>query len=115
MLDDEDGIRHLFERACLKRGHSFTGAATLQEALTALAGQQFDVLLIDMQLVGMNGTQALQKIREEKINTPAIVLTGAVRPEYREALKHLGVIKTVEKSFDNLPLLKYIEELISGS
>ncbi|PKN72431.1 MAG: hypothetical protein CVU50_07630 [Candidatus Cloacimonetes bacterium HGW-Cloacimonetes-3] len=114
MLDDEEGIRKLFERSCLKRGHNFTGVELLSDALLALAEKQFDVMMIDMHLVGMNGVQALKSIREAGINTPAIVFTGAIRAEDSEALKPLGVIKTVEKSFDNEPILIYIEGLLSG-
>jgi CheY-like chemotaxis protein len=86
----------------------------LSDALLALAEKQFDVMMIDMHLVGMNGVQALKSIREAGINTPAIVFTGAIRAEDSEALKPLGVIKTVEKSFDNEPILIYIEGLLSG-
>ncbi len=114
MLDDEEGIRRLFERSCIKRGHSFKGVGLLPDALKVLAEKQFDVMLIDMHLVGMDGVHALKIIREAGISTPAIFFTGAIHIEDREALKPLGVIKTVEKSFDNEPVLKYIEGLISG-
>lgn len=115
MLDDEDGIRRLFERSCKKREHNFSGAATLQEALEMLSKESYDILLVDMHLLGMDGVYALTKIREAGINTPAIIFSGAIRSDDRDALRHLGVIKTVEKSFDNTPVLVFIEDYLSGS
>lgn len=115
MLDDEDGIRRLFERSCKKREHNFVGAATLQEALEILPKQPCDILLVDMHLLGMDGVYALTKIREAGIETPAIIFSGAVRSGDRELMSHLGVIKTVEKSFDNTPVLLFIEDYLTGS
>lgn len=114
MLDDEDGIRTLFERACKKRGHIFCGFSTLDEALASLSNAVYDVLLVDMNLIGMDGEHALRKIRESGVNTPAIILSGAIHPEMKEKLQSLGVVDTVEKSFDNQPLLQFIEGMIGG-
>ncbi|MDD2227890.1 MAG: PAS domain S-box protein, partial [Candidatus Cloacimonetes bacterium] len=114
MLDDEDGIRTLFERACTKRGHNFTGAAILSEALTAMSQTPFDILLVDMHLIGMDGFYALTKIRGAGITTPAIIFSGAVSQEDSAAMKALGVIKAIEKSFDNTPVLVFIEEFVSN-
>ena len=114
MLDDEDGIRTLFERSCKKRGHTFCGFATLDEALAALEANSFDILLIDMNLVGMDGEHALRTIREKGVDTPAIILSGAIDPDIKSKLHTLGVIDTIEKSFDNMPLLQFIESLIAN-
>jgi PAS domain S-box-containing protein len=114
MLDDEEGIRSLFERACGKRGHSFTGVALLSEALEALSQNQYDVLLVDMHLIGMDGINALTKIREAGISTPAIIFSGSVNLDESETVKSLGVIKAIEKSFDFLPVLQFIEDFVAN-
>ncbi|MDD4309157.1 MAG: PAS domain S-box protein [Candidatus Cloacimonetes bacterium] len=114
MLDDEESLRTLMQRVCTRRGHRLTGAGTLEEAMQALAKQQFDVMLIDMHLFCMDGVQALEQIRAAGITTPAIVFSGSVSQQEKEALKPLGVLKIMEKNFNNLPLLQLIEGLKSG-
>ena len=114
MLDDEDSLRTLMQRVCTRRGHSFTGAANLEDALLALSQKKFDVLLVDMHLFCMDGVHALEQIRKAGITTPAIVFSGAINPEEREALKPLGVVKIVEKAISNLPLLQLIDDILAG-
>ncbi|MDP2174056.1 MAG: response regulator, partial [Candidatus Cloacimonadaceae bacterium] len=114
MLDDDENIRELVKRSCAKRGHSFVGAGNLEEALTSLSTQEFDILLVDLQLIGMSGIKALQKIREAGFTTPAIILSGSPGQIDDNFLIPLGVTKTIEKSADNLPLVLCIEELLAG-
>ncbi|MDY0152423.1 MAG: PAS domain S-box protein [Candidatus Cloacimonas sp.] len=109
MLDDEESIRILLQRACQKKGHHLTGCGTLEEALQVLSAKTFDMLLLDMHLSGINGIQALKKIRDGGFKIPVIVLTGAINPADADALACMGAIKTLEKSFDNQPLLNFIE------
>jgi PAS domain S-box-containing protein len=114
MLDDEESIRVLLQRACVKKGHIFTGVGTLDEALPLLAQQAFDVLLLDMHLFGMDGIHALKKVRAEGHEIPVVILTGAINSSDTDVLNSLGVIKTMEKSFDNQPLLTFLEEYLAS-
>ncbi len=112
MLDDDDSIRMLFQRSCKKRGHNFTGAATPEEALVILAGNTFDILLVDRNLIGLSGIEALQQIRAAGFTTPAMIFTGADTGEDEHTYKALGVLKVMEKSFDNLPVFQFIENYL---
>lgn len=112
MLDDDDSIRMLFQRSCKKRGHNFAGAATPEEALEILAGNSFDILLVDRNLIGLSGIEALQQIRAAGFTTPAIIFTGADTGEDKHTFKALGVLKVMEKSFDNLPVFQFIENYL---
>jgi len=112
MLDDDDSIRMLFQRACKKRGHNFSGAATPEEALRILATNPGDILLVDRNLLGLSGKEALQQIRSAGIVTPAIIFTGADTGEDINIYKALGVLRVMEKSFDNLPVFQFIEDFL---
>lgn len=113
ILDDDENIRILLGRACNKRGHNLKGAESLEEALDILTHHSFDILLIDQSLQDANGIAALRQIRKMGIDTPALIFTGAVVNDYTEIMAELNVIKVMEKTFDNNPLLDYIEEALS--
>lgn len=113
ILDDDENIRILLGRACNKRGHHLMGAESLEEALEILAHHSFDILLIDQSLQDTNGIAALREIRKMGVDTPALIFTGAVVNDYTEIMAELNVIKVMEKTFDNNPLLDYIEEALS--
>ena len=63
-----------------KRGHRVVVAATGREALTALEKDNYDLLLMDIQMPEMNGMEATARIREkEKItggHQPIVALTA---------------------------------------
>ncbi len=47
------------------------------EALEALKGSSFDVVILDYVMPGMSGLNILQWMHEQKSSTPVVVLTGA--------------------------------------
>jgi two-component system, sensor histidine kinase len=68
-------VSHLLEAV----GHRVTTAASGREALTALAGQRFDLILMDIQMPEMTGPEVLGEMRRSagpNLDTPAIALTA---------------------------------------
>ncbi|MDD4310656.1 MAG: response regulator, partial [Candidatus Cloacimonetes bacterium] len=105
MLDDDESLQILFQRACNKIGHKFLGVKNLSAALLELNKQKFDVLLIDDNLEGITGADALKKIRAEGHHMPAIGISGVLNAEHVKNMEDAGMIKVIEKSFDLIPLL----------
>lgn len=63
-----------------KMGHTVSLAANGQECLNLLAGEQFDLLLMDIQMPVMGGSEALRELRAKENETsgklPVIALTA---------------------------------------
>ena len=78
----EDNIvnQRLAERLLEKAGHSVTVVSDGSEAVQAAADGEFDVILMDVQMPGMDGTEATSVIREREEgtgqHTPIIALTA---------------------------------------
>jgi len=111
MLDDEDDLRALFKRRFLKCGHHFVGVSDLEGALQALSEDDYDVLLLDENLVVITGAEALQSIRIAGYDLPAIAISGALNPDHEGALKDLGVERYMQKSFEIVPMIVAAEEV----
>lgn len=115
MLDDEEDILFIMNRTCNKTGHVFKGVGDLEEALQELGNNQYDVLIIDVNLRGITGMEALQSIRAAGYNLPAIAISGALNPKQVVAMQDLGVHNILEKSFDMMTMINAAEKAVKGS
>jgi CheY-like chemotaxis protein len=74
-------------------GHDVAKAASGPEALSLLAAQSFDIVLLDIQMPGMTGVECLQKLRETpgpNQEVPVVALTADVTSGGREHFRSLG-------------------------
>jgi len=110
MIDDDEHFRDLVRHHCTKQGHFFAGADSAAGALEALAGQPFDVLLVDLNMPGTSGERVLRELRAAGHAVPAIVLTGDVGSADMAVLSPLGAVRALDKSSPAERLLQAIEE-----
>jgi len=111
-LDDDEDLRLLVEMAFRKAGHTLMGAANVQQALQLVSTNVFDFLIIDMNLLGMSGIEAINEIRKSGCQSPVIIFSGGMEPSNSEDLQSLGVIRIMEKTHNQKNLVDYIESLM---
>lgn len=76
-VDDEPGIRETLPVILRRRGFAVTVAATVSEALEEIRGQQFDILLCDLNIERENdGYGIVRAIRAIDPTCIAVVLTA---------------------------------------
>src|SRR3989344_4412793 len=69
LVEDEDFIRELYTRQLVKAGFAVKSAVDGQSGLELLKTEQFDLLLLDIMLPGMNGLQLLREFKtQSKVN-----------------------------------------------
>jgi CheY-like chemotaxis protein len=74
-------------------GHTVAKAASGPEALTLLAAEAFDIVLLDIQMPGMTGVEALQRLRGTpgpNQEVPVVALTADVTSGGREHFRSMG-------------------------
>jgi CheY-like chemotaxis protein len=81
------------------------------EALAAAPGFDPEVLLIDMNMPGMDGMTLLARMREAGIQAPAIFFTALLNANDLERYKTAGAIGTLPKPFDPLKLGRQIAQI----
>ncbi|MDO8659410.1 MAG: response regulator [Candidatus Parcubacteria bacterium] len=74
LVEDEDFIRELYVRQLTKAGFAVKSAIDGQSGLDTLKTEQFDLLLLDIMLPGMNGLQLLREFKTHYPNSPMIVI-----------------------------------------
>ena len=74
LVEDEDFIRELYARQLTKAGFLVKSVADGQAGLDALKNEQFNLLLLDIMLPGMNGLQLLREFKTQNPNSPMITI-----------------------------------------
>ena len=76
-------------------------AVTQSEAIALLDSQQFDMLLVDIELAEGNGFEVIKHIQNYPFKAPILLmLTNNAHPHYRNYAKELGVQYYFDKSMN---------------
>lgn len=85
------------------------------EAIDILRKKSFDVILMDIQMPGLDGYHATQKIRNElKLNTPVIAMTAHIMQGELEKCISYGMNDYLSKPFKESELYNVLYKCISG-
>lgn len=76
VIDDEPDLRTLYELTLLREGHQVDTAASVQEALEALARQPYDLVITDMRLPDGMGIDILKNLRLQFRGERCMVITA---------------------------------------
>jgi two-component system nitrogen regulation response regulator GlnG len=114
VADDEPSIRWLLDRLLRQAGHSVTIVEDGAAALAATTAEPFDVAFMDIRMPGLDGLDALSRLRAESPDTAVIVMTahGSVRAAV-EAMQR-GAYDYLTKPFDNDEVLLLVERALSA-
>lgn len=81
VMDDELSIRLFLEKTLIRDGHEVVTAASGEEALELVAGQSFELVLLDLKLKGIGGMEVLATLRQQAPDTVVIILTAQATVE----------------------------------
>jgi DNA-binding NtrC family response regulator len=76
VVDDEKGIRTLCAEVLKRAGHEVTLAETGEEGLKHALARDYDLILADVNLPGIDGIQMLKQIKDAKADAVVILITG---------------------------------------
>jgi DNA-binding NtrC family response regulator len=107
VVDDDDVIR---DTLCelLAVDHNCEQADTAEEALRKLGAQSFDVVLTDISMPGLSGSELLTRVLDRYPDTPVIMVSGLTDQEQAQSLISLGAFDYLLKPFR----LEVVEESV---
>jgi len=103
LVDDEDSIHLLYREELEEAGYTVHSAFTGQEALDQLGQLTIDLVILDINMPGMNGLEALRRIKE--INPKLPVILSSAYQEFKQDLSSWASDEYLVKSA-NLDELK---------
>jgi len=75
-VDDHEVLARLSCEILEMHGYRAVSAFNAQDALDKFEQQDFDILVTDFRMDGMNGVELAQKIHEKQPQIPVIIVTG---------------------------------------
>jgi two-component system response regulator PilR (NtrC family) len=114
IVDDEEVLRDVLTQLVRQEGHEPICASSGEEALTLLADEDVDLVLLDLMLPGLTGQEVLKQIRDQDPDQVIIVITafssidGAI-----EAMKD-GAFHYISKPFKNEEVLHTVRKALES-
>jgi two-component system, OmpR family, response regulator len=114
VVEDEEDLRRGLEQALREEGYAVDGAGDGIDALYKAETWEYDAIVLDIMLPGLDGLEILRRVRQKK-TVPVLLLTA--RDGFGERVRglDLGADDYLVKPFDLGELLARIRALIRRS
>ena len=76
IVDDEPGVRSALGEVLRDEGYTVEAVESGEACLERLVEQEFDVVLLDVWMPGIDGLETLQRLRERKVDSQVVVISG---------------------------------------
>ena len=118
LIVDDDGInRMIFEKQMKKFKYQYTMVENGFDALDKLESEQYDLVLLDMQMPGMNGDEVLMKVRrdfpESKKLIPIICVSATVQMKVIQNIIDAGANAHLSKPYKEAELADLITQTLT--
>ena len=97
IIDDEANFRTLTDMQLKRLGYDVSLADNGWNGLELYRREHPDVILLDVNMPGMDGIEVLKQIRTVDSQQPVIVLTGHTSPQTERQMRALGVSEFLVK------------------
>ena len=112
VVDDDELLQHAIRRLLKNLGHLATSVAGGEGALTMIAdGFQPDLVILDLNMPGMDGAAALPRIRALCPTVPVLLATGRADQAAIHLVETHALVTLLPKPFDLRNLRQMLESL----
>jgi len=99
IVDDDKNIRFTLPLALEPLGIETDTASDGEEALTKLGEREFDLILLDLKMPGIDGIEVLRRIRRIRPDIPVIMITAYGTIENSVEAMKIGALDFISKPF----------------
>ncbi len=115
IVDDDQAILNMVSKVIRSNSMDYDTASSGEDALDMLAKQSYDLMLLDINMSGIDGFEVIKKLRGENNNIPIIVISG--RKDDYDALygMEIGADDYIFKPFNPVLLGAKVKALVRRS
>ena len=115
LVEDDRALREALADTLLLAGHGFRAVASAEEALEAVAGESFSLVISDVNMPGMDGHQLLGRLRVSQPQLPVLLMTAHGAVERAVDAMRRGAADYLVKPFEPRALLDLVARHALGS
>jgi DNA-binding response OmpR family regulator len=113
LVDDDLNIRKSLT-LLLQASYEVSTAEDGAVALELMKEQRFDVVVLDLMMPVLNGTQVLEELRRRGSQVPIIVISAHQELDMdQEKYRQIGAFATLRKPFHIVELEKWLEKALN--
>lgn len=117
IIDDEELITKSLIKLLRSQGYAASIALDGTEALRKIKSEDFDLIICDVRMPGIDGIETIKQIRSyleksDKKSIPEVLITGYADAEKYESAIDLEVTDYLYKPFDNDEFLHIVRKTI---
>lgn len=116
IVDDHTVVRQGLKHILLEEwaGAVFGEAANVAEMLPLFRKQDWDVVLLDINMPGRSGLDVLRDLRQEKPQVPILILSGHPEDQYAVRVLKAGASGYLPKETASAELIKAVRKVLDG-
>ena len=115
VLDDDPDIGTMIKMMLEYKGYSVTVSERAEQAYEVLRNDGFDLVIMDMLLSGVNGTDLCSEFKKDNTISRVPVIMISAHPNAKEICLEAGADEFISKPFDMQDILSKIDRLIHNS
>lgn len=110
LVDDERDFLHAVEPGLVRRGFDVTLAETGMRALDILSREEFDVVILDVKMPGLDGVDTFREVKRMAPDLPVVLLTGHGNIQQAFETSREGVHEYLTKPCDVEEIARVVRE-----
>jgi two-component system cell cycle response regulator DivK len=116
IVEDNEKNLKLVRDLLQVKGYDTIESMTAEEGILLARNSQPSLVLMDIQLPGINGIEALERLRShpDTMNIPVIALTASVMSEDRQKIIQAGFDSYLRKPIDLKEFLDEVQTIIAS-
>jgi len=111
-VDDQRYFRELIEGLLVEEGYEVQTASSGEEALHVLEREDFDVIVTDLVMPGIDGSELVDRIKQRQPEQEVIMVTGVVDVKTAVDAMKQGITDYILKPFDRKALSGSLDRIL---
>jgi DNA-binding response OmpR family regulator len=115
IIEDDDFMRKMLVLCLENEGYSISSFKDAESFFISPVDSEYDLIILDINLPGISGGEALKRLRDKEIIIPVIMLTGMKDLVYKVETLTIGADDYLEKPIDHAELVARVKAVLRRS